>query len=285
MSRYIEQVTRIGILLLLVLALVVVGAVWFVTAVERGPVTRGRLTAFARRHGLFVTAGNGSLVIRYLATTRRWRATGLLAGLIVSIAWALREGGVRIDFLTLFAGWFVGALVAEFRLAASPSGPRRAAWISPRVPGSYLPRGAWALVPIAAGISLVVGAVTLLAVLRGHRVSPLAGALCVIAVAVASLVFVVQRSVLHRPQPAESPDVIAADDAIRSRSLHVLAGGGVSIVLYCVLGQLAEARPAGWSAVAQTLDVVGLLGIFAVPLLGFLVATSRWSVARPGGGR
>jgi hypothetical protein len=190
MSRYIEQVTRIGILLLLVLALVVVGAVWLVTAVERGPVTRGRLTAFARRHGLVVTAGNGSLVIRYLATTRRWRATGLLAG------------------LTLFAGWFVGALVAEFRLAASPSGPRRAAWISPRVPGSYLPRGAWALVPIAAGISLVVGAVTLLAVLRGHRVSPPAGALCVIAVAlcviavalcviavaVASLVFVVQRT-------------------------------------------------------------------------------------------
>jgi hypothetical protein len=80
-----------------------------------------------------------------------------------------------------------------------------------------------------------------------------------------------QRRILDRPQPAGSPDLIAADDAIRSRSLNVLAGGGTALVLFLVLMQLF------------TLGIepgLVFLGYFAVAILGWALATSRWLVVR-----
>lgn len=285
MTCYIEQVmSRAAILLALALIPVLLGCAWYVIAVERAAVSRARLNAFARRQGLTITAGNGNLVIRYLATTRRWRATGLIAGLLFSFGWALRQDAVRVDSLTLFAGWFAGALVAEFRLARAPFGPRRAASLSPRVPTSYLPRTAWALLPASAAISLGVGVSTVVAVLRGQSVGPLAAVLCGTAIAVAGVVLAVQRRVLNRPQRIDEPDVLAADNAVRSRSLHVLAGGGTSVVLYCVLGQLAQLNPAGSGTLGQAVAAIAFLGIFAVPLLGYLVATSHWPASRAIGG-
>jgi len=99
-------------MVLTVVALITVAAV---ANLVSGPMARGRVERFARRQRLTVTVDNGEQVIRYLATTRRWRGAGLAAGLILSVAVSLPDQ-LRVDFVTLFAGWFVGTLVAEARV-------------------------------------------------------------------------------------------------------------------------------------------------------------------------
>jgi hypothetical protein len=270
-------------LLVLALAVAIVGCIWLARSINGAPVTRPRLERFARRHQLVITATNGNQVIRYLATTRRWRATGLAAGVLASIAGSVAHGVFQVYFLVLFAGWFAGALVAEVRLAPAPFGPRRAASLVPRQPGAYLPRTAWTLLPAAGAISLAVGAASAIGALAGRPVGLGAAPLFAVAMLVFVVVRVVQHRVLHRPQPVAEPDVLAADDAIRSRSLHVLAGGGTTLVLYCVLGQLAALSPALPETATGVIEVVTFLGIFAVPLLGWAVAVSPWPV-RPSAG-
>jgi hypothetical protein len=85
-------VTRTAaIVIVLLVVLLVLGAVGFVKSF--GPVRRDRVAQFARRQQLPITVGNGHLVIRYLATIRRWRAGGLAAGLLVSVVHSLSRGG------------------------------------------------------------------------------------------------------------------------------------------------------------------------------------------------
>ena len=93
----------------------------------------------------------------------------------------------------------------------------------------------------------------------------------------------VQARVLRRPQPVDAPDVIAANDAIRSRSLHVLTGGGATLVLYCLLGQLWLVADLMSADDAARIHGVAALGFFVVPLLGWSMATATWRVVRPTG--
>jgi hypothetical protein len=279
----------LAVLLIAVPLLVATGAViTLVNTIERATVSRARLAMFARRHRLTVTVDNGHRLIRYLATTRRWRVVGLVAGLVYSVGSALSHRAISINFLTLFAGWFVGALVAEIRLARTAFGPRRAASLTARVPAMYLPRFAWWLVPVLAAVSVVVAGIAVVARLRDSSPGPATWVLGGIAVAIAIVVNRVQRQVLRRPQPVEAPDLVAADDAIRSRSLHVLTGGGMTLVLYCVLGQLAALKPlvdpgSPPSVLTQAIGAGTILGIFVVPIAGWIVATASWRVARPDG--
>jgi DNA-binding transcriptional regulator YhcF (GntR family) len=78
-----------------------------------------------------------------------------------------------------------------------------------------------------------------------------ASSLLVAALAVTAAVWLAQRQVLTRGQPVTAPDLIQADNAIRSRSLHALSGSGTALALYCALGL------AGMAAVALP-DLAGL---------------------------
>ena len=131
-----------------------------------GPVSRSRLERFARRQRLDITVDNGAQVIGYLATTRRWRAAGLAAGFGVSVLRSL-PAAVNADFVLLFAGWFLGALVAEVRVAHLAHGPVRTASLQPRRADAYLGRTSWALVPAAGLGAAAVGAGTLVADFAG----------------------------------------------------------------------------------------------------------------------
>lgn len=277
MTCYIDQMLRVGLLGAVLLLAAGLGVVSALSAIERGRVSRHRLRAFARRHRLTVTVDNGDRVIRYLATTRRWRTTGLVVGLLVSVGWALSQGGVQVNFLALFAGWFVGALVAEVRLARTSFGPRRVASLASRSPGLYLPRTAWWLVPALAVASV---AAAVYAWVRAGVPEPTVGLLAGAAVAIAVVVNRVQARVVGRAQPAEAPDVVAADDAIRSRSLHVLTGGGATLVVYCLLGQLVAAAHLFGEA-GSGMRGVAALGFFVVPVMGWAMATAKWDVIRP----
>jgi hypothetical protein len=276
MTCYIDQMLRLG--LLWAVLLLGAGMVVFSVqgAIERGRVSRSRLRAFARRHRLTITVDNGNRVIRYLATTRRWRTTGLVAGLLGSVGWAWWQGGLQFTFLPLFAGWFVGALVAEVRLARTSFGTRRAASLESRSPSLYLPRTAWWLGP-ALAVASVAGAGYAWA--RTGVWEPTVWLLAGAAVVIAVVVNRVQARVVGRPQPAEAADVVAADDAIRSRSLHVLTGGGVTLVVYCVLGQLAAVAHLFGEA-GSTMQGVVVVGSLIFPIMGWAMATAKWDVIR-----
>jgi len=249
-----------------------------------GPVSRARVARFASRHRLTITVDNGEQVIRYLAQTRRWRSAGLVVGAVVSSVASIPHNAVRIDFLTLLAGWFVGALVAEVRLAAGVGAlgqpGRRAASLRSRNQSTYLGPVARGLLPAAVVLSTGTAVATVV-VDGAPRWRYLA--VWLVGLAVAGSVAWVARRVLHRRQPVLAPDRLAADEAIRSRSLHVLYAAGATLVLYCVLFQLAQLGPllAPDSTGYAVVTVAAGLGIFVVPLLGWLTATSRWIVPGP----
>lgn len=254
-----------------------------------GPVSRARLARFASRHRLAITAHNGERVIRYLALTRRWRAAGLILGAVASALAAYGRDVLRIDLLALLAGWFVGALVAEVRLAAQNGAltgsararpERRTASLRPRGHRDYLGPVPRLLLPAAVLVSTGTAAVT---VVTGGGVGWRYVSAWLLGLAVAGAVGWVARRVLRRPQPLLPADELAADEAIRSRSLHVLYAAGATLVLYCVLAQLDVLRSllAPDSSGYSTLQAIGAVGTVAVPLLGWLVATARWTVRAP----
>jgi len=270
--------------LVTILTASVVAVIGCAVDVARGPVSRGRLERFARRQLLQITPGNGNHVIRYLASTRRWRVAGLVGGILVSSTWYAATEGFRIDFLTLLAGWFAGALVAEVAMARRSLGQRRTASLEPRLPGAYLPRTAWAFPAVAAALSVAVATATAIAAALDRAEPSWAAAFwAVVALAVAVTVRAAQGYVLRRPQPLADPDVLAADDAIRSRSLHVLSGGGAALILYCVLGQFGSAHSTFGGGVDQAVAAAATVTLFAAPALGWIVATAAWRVRRPEG--
>ncbi len=191
-------------------------------------VTRSRVERFARRQQLPITVDNGQVVIAYLATTRRWRGCGIiatLAGTVLAYGVHLVPNG-HYNTFTLVVGWFFGGVIAEWRVSARTStGERRKASLVPRTESDYLT--AWvrwsARIVLAATLAVEVAAVA-----AGHDRPP-AVLLLVLTLAAVSGLWLVSRRILTRPQPDVAADVFAADEAIRSRSLHVLSGSAVAL--------------------------------------------------------
>jgi uncharacterized membrane protein len=276
------------VMVVVVLPLLLALPVLYAVHVLGGPVDRARFERFVTRTGMPVTATNGEQVIRYLATTRRWRTAGLAAGSVAAVLWALPAREVTVNVLVLLAGWFVGALVAEARVAhLHPDGRRRAALLLRRRPTDYLPAMVWRALPLslAAHTVVVAGGLATLSYEYGlwepwHWLTEPGAALPWALAPVPLLVAVrlVQRQVLYRPQPAVAPDVTAADDAIRSRSLHVLSACGAAVIAYCSLVYLAEVRLYLSGGAATLVDWLVLIGFVAVPAVGWAVAIRRWPV-------
>jgi hypothetical protein len=133
----------------LVLAALSLIPLFVAAAMVNQPVSRARVERFAQRHRLVVTADNGQRVIDYLATTRRWRATGLAAGLAASLAWQFPQHRFGLNWVFTLAGWFVGTLIAELRVARLTT-RRSAAVLVPRSADRYLPAVALWAPPVAA---------------------------------------------------------------------------------------------------------------------------------------
>jgi hypothetical protein len=244
----------------------VVGQAW-------GPVSRGQLLRFARRQELVITPTNGELVIRYLAHTRRWRAAGVVAGIAVAAAANLSVGWWFVT--ALFVGWFIGAIIAEARLAAGPPGARRVASLQPRTFHRYVDRFSWYLLPVAL---LFAVAVAIVAIPEARAVRQIT--LLVLAIGITAIVMVTRSRIVARAQPYERAELIAADDAIRSRALHVVSGGGAALVLMCVGAQLHfYAMSASSYPVAEGLAAVATYG---GALIGWMIGTARFRApARP----
>jgi hypothetical protein len=250
-------------------------AVLLVRAVS-GPVSRYRVERFAARQDLVITAGNGNLVINYLRTTRRWRVIGLSTGVLVAAAWSLRDSRITVNALAAFAGWFVGALVAEYRVVSLEPGSRRAASLVPRLLRRQLRAPARTLL---VGMVVVVAAcalASLLAAAAGRDIEvPLLVGYALAAAGALGLPLLVGRHVLSRPRPlAAADDRQRADDALRDRSLHVLAGCAIALAAFPAANlALNLGRSLSETVVAPSTRILGAVLLVAGPISGWLVAT------------
>lgn len=265
-----------------VMLLIVVGSC--IAALPFRTVSRGRLERFARRYHLRITVDNGPMILRYLGTTSAWRWAGaLLAGAGTTYDTWARGESIELHYAAVFAGWFAGAVIAEWRVErVAAIGSRRSAALVPRRIGDYLTL--WVIcLPVA--MYGVVLAIELVALVRasGHRVA-LGGWLLVTLISAAAVI-TVGRRVLARPQPVTAPDVIAADEARRAASLHVLVGAAIAIGGYLVVGLAGvPARPVelweSWPPLAATLAAILLPALAAAaamlsrPYTGRRVGTS-----------
>jgi hypothetical protein len=263
------------LLLGLVVALIVpVGAILVGRAVS-GPVSRRRVERFADRQRLVITPDNGNIVIAYLGTTRRWRALGLLSGVLIAGLWSFRDSRISINFLAAFAGWFVGALVAEFRIASVPPGARRAASLEPRLLRRQLRAGALRLPIFLTAVSGVCAVSVLVSADGGDDEVPLVLGYVVAAIAAFVLPVLVGRHVLVRPRPIGTRrDQQHADDALRDRSLQTLAGSSIALAAYPAGNLAVQAGTSlGDGAVAASIPIVGAVLLVIGPICGWLVAT------------
>ncbi|MEO5981577.1 MAG: hypothetical protein ABIQ13_04590 [Pedococcus sp.] len=251
-----------------------------------GPVTLARTRRFARRQELLVTTGNGPLVVRALTVTHRWRALGLTTGLFLGLLWALRDARVTINFAAAFLGWFVGAVVAEWRLAGlSVDGGRRTASLARRTVRGYLRVDSTVLL---AATCFALLALFVAVTVRSHgdgAVLTEAAVWLLVATLGLGAVWATLLRVATRPQPGSAPELLAADDALRARSANVLAGSAIVAAGYpassllALMGATAASDPAeGWAAAS-------LVSIFLTVLVGWLVAVRRSPVrTRPSPG-
>ncbi len=231
----------VGTAILLVVALVSLLAAY-------GKVDEGVMGEWAERHGLALDGANRPLVEWYLRTARTLRTWGALAGLVlpplVELAWsgqprflgmASDGGGQPGDVIYVFLGYLVGALYAEISLVRplDPSRPRVAS-VVPRDLGDYLPgRLIWA--QRAAGAAVAAGTLLLPLVDFPPEVQrPSWAGVVAWATVVAGFTFGLERIqvwLVRRPQPYTDHSLVAADDAIRSQSVHSLAGSGLAVLL------------------------------------------------------
>ena len=232
-----------------------------------GTVPRRRVEEFARLHSLRVTPANGNQIIAYRATTRRWRAAGFTLGVLAPAA---LSRSYFSGFGWALAGWFAGAAVAELRVAHLDRGPRASASLAARRAADYLPLiGRWA-VPGEMVLTILSGAYCV-ARHGSHPEGDLrAVALCTVAgLGVGVVALAAMRYVLRRPQPLAETDRLAADDAIRSRSLHVLAAAGMVLIGSCIGAQLDAAEILQHNHVTGLFDVLLAVGF---PILGRILA-------------
>ena len=269
----------VAIVILLAIALLV-----------RGRSRRWQPSEWARDMGLALTARNEALVRSYIARTRTLRAAGALIGLIaptVYSAFAGEEPPEPFDFglFNALVGYLIGAVAAEVTIRR-PRADVPTASLVPRDVADYLPAVFTTALRAAAAAALVLIPLFLW---LPHRENEMARVEMLPAMLVGPMVVIVlagvellQRYIVKRPQPAVEVDLLRADDAIRSASVHALAGAGIALQLLVVaveiagIGFVSDIQVLRW-----TLPWIGL-ACFAASLGAWIHITrpERWHVGR-----
>ena len=249
------------------LALVLI-TLWTVSDVPASPAER-----WAAAHGVALVDANRDFVERYVSEGHRLR---LVCGFGGALAIGALGRGLGISvpvegWVWLMVGYLGGVVWSEAWLTRLPAGTQRRASLTPRRVRDYLAgrlRIAQIVVPLVAtglGIAAVIlpGALPadplsdpLTTSPDGLRIAALV--IGVTAGAVSLGVAWLQRTIVTKPQPDGDPDVLAADDAVRASSVHLLSGTGLGIVLGCVATQV-------W-----LLGDIGVLGVGTASFIGMV---------------
>lgn len=244
------------------------------------------VTAWARAHGVDLTTGNIGLVRYFVRLVVVLRVVGGLGGWVIG---ALVDGAVAGrtssgsgGWVWALVGWMAGAWWAD-RAVAQPTGPGVGALLAPRRLADYLPR--YLRLAPAVGAVLAVGLATVGVLAPPDDVVPhrrVLVALAAVAVGIAVVALVGQRSVVARPQPARVADLLQADDAVRANAVHHLGGGATAATLLVAGGLLGRPELGGPSGSTAVLSLVALVGAFGA---WRFLAFRAWRVRRaPGGG-
>jgi len=283
---YILAVVFVGVTLVLV---AVVGTAWL------APAGRGDVDSWSRAHGLRLTDGNRPMVGYYLRTARQLRGIGMVAGAVLPAFVVRAYGGGMPEMAALwgiawaYVGYLVGSLYAELALAR-PGSSRRAASLEPRSLHAYLPRRhLWWQRAVAGG---VVGGGALAAILGpapavwvegyGTGREP-AALLSVSAIVVAVVAEVLERWLIRRPQPLSRPDLVAADDAIRSQSVHSLCGSSLALLVLLAAAQAVVLAQRDLGDLRRPVFAAAAFGLFASYVTCMRFGHRAWRVQRAEG--
>lgn len=185
-----------------------------------------------------LTDTNRPIVWRYLAWSRRCRTAGLVAGfltpVIVSAVIGKPDDPGPWAVSLMVVGYLLGALVAEFVINRPDRGSGTALLV-PRRLSDYLPAYVLVLQRGLAAIALLL--VPIYALLKPHAQLPTpsvpaAAAFGIGAACLAVLIEALERRIVGRRQPVTHTADVTLDDAMRSSSLHVLAGAGIAVLVF-----------------------------------------------------
>lgn len=277
-----DGVTLVGLAVLLIVGLAFIARAY-------AQIDARFVAEWSQAHALELTSANRPMVWWYLRNARVLRTVGVLAGMLLPTLGGLALGlgqanGIRVTFVWPFVGYLFAALYAELTLTR-PMAASAGASLVPRILSDYLPsRLIWmqrVLGSTALLLTVIVVAVPLRPEASALRRSDLWFALPVAAAAVAVVLERIQSWVVQRPQPLVASDLVAADDAIRSQSVHSLSGSGMAIQLLAIAqlfvllgdGQLPP-------LVRNVLVLVGATGYLAAICCCLYYGHRAWRVRR-----
>ncbi len=242
---------------------------------------------WAREAGLELTPRSEGLIRSYVNRTRAFRIAGGLIGFASPLIYAgythePMPGPFGNTFLLALVGYLVGALLAELTFKR-PRPERASATLAPRELQHYLPPRLSQTLRFGAVLALALVGVYLLVPVRQPRVDvPRLAAWALLPVVVAAGVEMLQRYIVRRPQPLAETDLVAADDAIRSASVHALAGAGIGLLLVLLgdilhsIGFSTDVQVLRWTLPWMALICLGA----AVGALTGLTKPYGWQVRR-----
>ena len=200
---------------------------------------------WASSAGLELTDTTRPEVRRHLTWRRRARTVGGLVGFLAPLIYArIAEAALGREVITesdvggwslllMFAGYLLGSVVAEL-VINRPRGQQGPTMRGSRRVGEYLSQ--YLLViqrSLGIACAALVGAYVLLSLFL-RMPEPSVGSFAVygsVGVGVAAVIEALQRVIIGRPRAA-NPGALAVDDAMRSSSVHLVAGAGIAILIF-----------------------------------------------------
>ncbi|MEX2554957.1 MAG: hypothetical protein WEB06_04940 [Actinomycetota bacterium] len=255
------------------------------------------MARWIKSHKVVVDDENRAVIRRYLLHGRRIRTSGALSGLIAYVIYtSVSSNDLPFGWIAAtFGGYLLGAAAAEVWALRPQRGSVRSASLSPRSINDYVPRLAVLfvrLVPVMTVAALVIAPTMTYQFGPGPEFGgPDAarewGALIgwtIGSIVLAILVEVTARRIVRRPQPITSENLVAADDAIRSTSLHCLIGAGLAMMLGILsrnLGDILNESAYGSDQLRAVFSSVMLISGVFVPFVWLRLGVDQpWVVRR-----
>jgi hypothetical protein len=241
---------------------------------------------WAASHGLALDDRTRPMVAWHLRTSAILRRLGVQAGLWLPILVSAALDGPDVSgwwWAGGTAGYLVGTIYAELALVRRPVGDgARVALVERREVADYIGPRVLRL-QAALGLVLLVGAAAVATVpLREDQGVDRGGALAiaVAGLAVAGGLRVVQGWLVRRPQPYDDAFLVAADDAIRSHSLRIVARAGASLLLLAVAATAANLAMSDVQVLRWTCWILAWAATIGAYVTVFGAERDAWVVRR-----